>query len=287
MSLSVIVAVAFAIAGVAGVLYWLLVTTEGVYLGRRVVIWLYDVYSRRYDDIKQFQPFYDHMLLAQPLMDRIRPHQSPLILDVATGTGRFPDALLNHGHFQGRIFAIDLSRKMLSQAAEKLASDGERVELIWCPAENLPFDDDTFDVVTCLEALEFMPDPVEALREAVRVLRPGGLLLTTNRIGRHMMPGKTFSQAKMEKLLADFGIEQVVIEPWQVDYQRVWGIKAGKSLVTGARPLIEVLRCPASSMRENGFIPVNAVLWQCAEHTEALVMFGEDGVLELLPLYHH
>ncbi len=34
--------------------WWLLITTEGVYLGRRVVIWLYDVYARRYDRIKQY-----------------------------------------------------------------------------------------------------------------------------------------------------------------------------------------------------------------------------------------
>lgn len=227
---------------VAWLLWWLLIETEGVYLGRGVVIWLYDVYATRYDDIKQFEPEYDRVLLAKPIMEIIAPHKSPMMLDVATGTGRFPISMMAHPEFQGRIVGLDLSKKMLKQAAKKLEADRNQVELLVSPAEDLPFPDDVFDVVTCLEALEFMVNPKSVLCEIARVLRPGGLLLMTNRIDIRM-PRKVFSGERLTELLAECEIEDVMIEPWQEDYHRVWGTKVGNSLPTGARPLIEVLQC--------------------------------------------
>ncbi len=229
--------------GIIALGYWLLIASEGVYLGRRAVIWLYDLYAGRYDDIKHYSKEYDHMLLAQPIMAAIEPIKNPLVLDVATGTARLPLALLRHKRFQGQIVGADLSRKMLAGAAYKLERD-RRVSLIWTPAEHLAFADHSFDVVCCLEALEFMVSPEAALRELVRVLRPGGLLFTTNRISTRLMPGKTFSDEQMEALLESLGVEQILIEYWQVDYNRVWGYKAGTSGPTLARPLAEVLRCP-------------------------------------------
>ena len=164
---------ALIIAAIIALGWWLLIETEGVYLGRRVVVWLYDLYAGRYDGIKQFSKQYDHQYLAQPIMEQIAPLQTPLILDVATGTGRLPLALLRHRQFHGRVIGADLSRKMLARAAAKI--DDPRVTLIWTPAEHLPFPDDTFDVVTCLEAVEFMIHREAVLRELVRVLRPDGL----------------------------------------------------------------------------------------------------------------
>lgn len=212
--------------------WWLIVASEGVYLGRRVVIWLYDIYAHRYDAIKHYRWEYEHMFLAQPLMEKIAPLTFPLVLDVATGTGRLPLALLHHAHFEGQVIALDLSWKMLRIAAEKL--DGVAgVSLLWCPAERLPFPNDTFNVVTCLEALEFMTEPENVLAELVRVLRPGGLLLITNRISTKLMPGKTWSDEQVFDLMDNYGIEDVEIEIWQVDYNKVWGRKKGK--VTGKR----------------------------------------------------
>ncbi len=157
------------LAGLIALGWWLLFATEGVYLGRRVVIWLYDLYATRYDGIKHFRREYDHMYLAQPIMERIAPIKSPLILDAATGTGRLPLAMLQHAHFQGRVIAVDLSRRMLSQAAVKF--NDAHVNLLCAPAEHLPFADDCFDVVTCLEALEFMEHPAATLSELIRVLQ--------------------------------------------------------------------------------------------------------------------
>jgi ubiquinone/menaquinone biosynthesis C-methylase UbiE len=204
--------------------WWLLIESEGVYLGRRVVIWLYDLYAGRYDDIKHFRSEYDHRFLAQPLMKRLARNKAPLILDVATGTGRLPLAMIRHTHFKGRVIGVDLSERMLRQAQVKFAGE-DRVTLMLAPAENLPFLDDSFDVVTCLEALEFMREPAKVVHECIRVLRPGGVLLITNRINTRWMPGKIFTGDEMAYMLLAFGIDEIEIEKWQFDYDRVWGLK--------------------------------------------------------------
>jgi ubiquinone/menaquinone biosynthesis C-methylase UbiE len=270
------------ILAVIGVLaWWLLIASEGVYLGRRVVILLYDLYARRYDGIKNYAREYEHMFLAQPIMEAVSPNRKPLILDVATGTGRLPLAMVRHGNFQGRAIGVDLSRKMLQCASENIYPYEEMVDFIWSPAENLPFADDTFDVVTCLEALEFMADPKVVLREMVRVLRPGGLLLTTQRQNTKLMPGKTWTSSEMQSILGSMGIENAKAQVWQVDYRKVWGKKAGQSTPTGAKKLDEILRCPrckADLMKPDG------QAWRC-ENCGGQAKVGADRVIELFPLY--
>lgn len=257
--------------------WWLLIESEGVYLGRRVVIWLYDVYAGRYDGIKQFSKQYDFQFLAQPIMEKIAPIKAPLVLDVATGTARLPLTLRRHARFQGRIIGVDLSRKMLARAASKIGSDS-RITLIWSPAEHLPFPDDTFDVVTCLEAIEFMIPREAVLREMLRVLRPDGLMLITNRINTRLLPGRTWTDKQMQATLEAMGMERVVIERWQVDYNRVWARKPGASLPTLARPLAEVLRCPNC---DEALLVEHGDDWACPTcHYHAPIM--ADGVIEMV-----
>jgi ubiquinone/menaquinone biosynthesis C-methylase UbiE len=260
--------------------WWLLIASEGVYLGRRTVIWLYDLFAPRYDNVKKFNSIYDHALLAQPIMERIAPHKAPLVLDVATGTGRLPLALLRHKHFQGRVMGVDLSRQMLRSAAAKLQPYGNQTALLWCPAERLPFADNTFDVVCCLEALEFMTSPQAAVREMVRVLRPGGLLFTSNRINTRLMPGKTWDREQLAQLLVDLNIADADLEPWQKDYDRVWAIKGGESQPTGARPLGEILRCPCCPA---SLMIARDGAWVC-ELCGGEARIGSDGVIEIYAL---
>lgn len=267
-------------AGLIVLAWWLFISTEGVYLGRSVVVWLYDLYADRYDDVKNYHHEYEYLLLARPMMEAIAPHNAPLVLDVATGTGRLPLALLGHERFQGHIIGSDLSRRMVCIAARKLQGYGERVSLIWTPAESLPFGDGTFDIVTCLESLEFMAHPKQVLRELARVLRPGGILLVTNRISTRLMPGKTWSSEQIQQLLQSLGIEQVMIEVWQADYDQVWGRKAGVSPFVGVHPLGEVLGCPRC---RQGPMAQQGDLWVC-ERCRGSARVGADGVIELFPL---
>ncbi len=228
----------------AFLIWWLIFETEGVYLGRSVVIALYDLYAHRYDHIKQFDDTADFALVSQPILDRVAPLTGPLVLDVATGTGRLPLILARNAKFDGHVIGLDASRRMLNRAQEKIAT--ARFEsfasLLHHDASELPFADGSFDVVTCLEALEFMPDPQAALAEMIRVLRHGGLLLTTIRIDTRWMPDRTWSKAKMRSELALRGMRDIEIAIWQEDYSQVWARKSGDSLPIGSGRLESVLR---------------------------------------------
>jgi ubiquinone/menaquinone biosynthesis C-methylase UbiE len=219
----------FLTTAVLGVLlYWLLITTEGVYLGRRVVVWLYDITAHKYDGIKAFDPEEEQFFLIRPLLLRLRHKPNALVLDVATGTGRVPHFLLAEPTFNGRIVGLDASTEMLRLAMDKLRPYGDRASLVQQVADRLPFPDNQFDLVTCLEALEFFPSDTAALQEMVRVLQPGGTLLVTRRKGRE---GKAFigryrNVQQFEAHLQQLGLEDVYTNPWQVDYDQVFGRKS-------------------------------------------------------------
>lgn len=223
-------------------LRWLLIDTEGVYLGRRIVVGLYDAYAKRYDRIKQFDDVTEHLYLAQPIMNALQPHTDPLVLDVATGTGRLPLALCQHARFEGHIIALDLSRGMLEEAAVKLSTEHfeEYVTLLWATAETLPFHDSRFDLVTCLEALEFMPSPEKTLKELARVLSPGGVILVTLRQDV-FMPGRRWTYEYMAQSLSDIGVIEIRATEFTTDYKLIWGRKAGQDRFQGIRPIEELI----------------------------------------------
>ena len=225
-----------AVAGllVAAVAYWLLVITEGVFLGKRLVVWLYDVTAFRYDRVKEWDDEDEEILVVQPVLALTRQAQ-PTILDVATGTGRVPLFLLRDERFDGTIVALDPSAKMLGYAKSAVGQlsleQQQRVVLGEHSAENLPFPDANFDGITCLEALEFMPSDKAALHEMVRVLRPGGFLMVTR---RKEWEAYTFlhryrSRAGMIQLVESLGVERVQCLDWQSNYDLVVGRKSASS----------------------------------------------------------
>lgn len=232
-------------------LYWQLIIAEGAYLGPRVVTLLYDWSAHVYERIKQYDAGDEQWFLGLPLARALELIPAPLVLDVATGTGRLPRALLRQPAFEGRVIGLDLSRRMLRQAVRRTAQFAARLTYIWQDASNLPFDDDTFDAVTCMEALEFTPNPRAALAELVRVLRPGGVLLVTNRVGADakFLPRRAFPRAGFEQVLGGFPLEDIKVRSWQMDYDLAWAVKTGKPRGGGIRPLPEILRCPACGGR--------------------------------------
>ena len=215
----------------AAFLYWLLVTTEGVFLGRRVVVLLYDLTAHTYDAIKEYDPDDERLLVARPVMHAVRDISDPLILDVATGTGRVPVDLLREPAFHGRLLALDAAPRMLAIAQRRLAPYSGRVQLVQRPAVPLPFADATFDAVTCLEALEFFPSDEAALHEMVRVLKPGGVLLTTRRCGAEARAflHRYRSADNFHALLRKSGLAGIEIFYWQVNYDLVRAWKPGSA----------------------------------------------------------
>lgn len=216
-----------AVAGGVWLAHWLLIRTEGVFLGRRVVVWLYDLAAGRYDAVKQFDADTESAFVTWPLRRRLKGRPAPLVLDVATGTGRLPFFLLQEPEFNGRVIGLDASAGMLARAQAKLAPFGDRAALVRQSALDLPFGNATFAAVTCLEALEFLPDTPGALREMVRVLRPGGVLLVTRRQGADAsyFLGHTYDRDAFEELLGELGLTEIRSQPWQVEYELVWAMR--------------------------------------------------------------
>lgn len=232
-----IVLAALGFIALAGLfLYWQLVVAEGAYLGTRIVALLYDQFAPRYDRVKQYDKAGDARMLAEPVLRHMRASFHPLaergsgvrVLDVATGTGRLPDALLSQPRFTGHIVALDASAGMLALAHEKLRQHSDRIEFIQRDAHVLPYPDAAFDVVTCVEALEFMRDWRGATREMLRVLKPGGLLVLSNRIGPDAwkLPGRAVPTAIFCDWLRDAGVQRIERRAWLVDYDLVTGIKS-------------------------------------------------------------
>jgi SAM-dependent methyltransferase len=99
------------------------------------------------------------------------------VLDCGTGTGVLIRALPVDLTRSRRTHGVDRSPGMLAQAAIEFGRVSLAVELHRADVRRLPFPSDGFDVVMGAHMLEHVSDPLDGLREMVRVLRPGGSLL--------------------------------------------------------------------------------------------------------------
>ena len=223
---------------------------EGVHLGPRVQAWLYDRWSKKYDKSKRESQSRDHEMLAQPLVDALKNVPAPFVLDFATGTGRLSYALMSQPGFKGRIVALDLSQGMLEQAASKLSPYLDRVDLLRHQSLPLPFPDAAFDAVCALEVLELFPNMDEPLSELTRVIRPGGILLTSRGTEESGRKAKVKSKTQFTALLERSGSQNVQITKWWKLFDRVISAKKGLSIPVGAQKLSEVMRCPVCKLTQ-------------------------------------
>jgi ubiquinone/menaquinone biosynthesis C-methylase UbiE len=219
---------AWVAAGAAAIalLTWELWICEGAHLGRRFVVWLYDISARRYDDIKRFDPDWERRILGESVANALGGLDDARLLDVGAGTGRMARALDGLRFFRGTIFALEPSRQMVALGRRHAPGVSARWLRGWGDA--LPFASDAFDMVTGFEVLEFTPRPWAVLSEMVRVLVPGGWLLVSNRVGwqARWILGKTIPRAAVRERLSRMGLEDVEVDLWQLDYDLVWARKA-------------------------------------------------------------
>jgi ubiquinone/menaquinone biosynthesis C-methylase UbiE len=127
---------------------------------------------------------------AEEIARRARALQPRRILETAAGTGAVT-RVLHEALPDAEIVATDLNQPMLDVNAAHIRSD--RVRFVEADAQQLPFDDDSFDLVVCQFGSMFFPDKVRGHSEARRVLRNGGhyLLAIWDRIERNPLTAVT------------------------------------------------------------------------------------------------
>jgi ubiquinone/menaquinone biosynthesis C-methylase UbiE len=94
------------------------------------------------------------------------------VLEVAPGPGYFAVELAKLGTY--RIVGLDISESLLRIAADNATKAGVDVEFRHGNASSMPFDSDSFDFIYCRAAFKNFSEPVRAINEMYRVLRPGG-----------------------------------------------------------------------------------------------------------------
>lgn len=161
---------------------------------------------------------YDREMRVMERIFAIRPGRewacggaSGRVLEIAVGTAR-------NLPFYGSdvdLTGVDLSPTMLAIARDRAASMGRTVALQEADATALPFPDAHFDTVVCTLALCTIPDPVAAVREAVRVCRPDGQL----RFVEHGVASNrlvAWGQRALEPLTLRFQADRQTVNPHQV-----------------------------------------------------------------------
>jgi demethylmenaquinone methyltransferase / 2-methoxy-6-polyprenyl-1,4-benzoquinol methylase len=110
------------------------------------------------------------------LVSRVQVGPTDTVLDVATGTAAVAIELTRRTGCH--VVGLDQSVEMLDAGRGRVeAADlGDRIELVVGIAERLPFEDASFDGLTCTYLLRYVDDPAATMRELARVVRPGGTI---------------------------------------------------------------------------------------------------------------
>lgn len=138
---------------------------------------------------------------TRDLLQRAAPRPGERVLDIACGTGIVAREVAPLVGPAGQVTALDLSPAMLAVARALPIPEGAPIVWREGSAQALPFADAAFDLVLCQQGLQFFPDRSLALREARRVLAPGGrAVLSVLRSLQHNSAYQAFVEAQARHL---------------------------------------------------------------------------------------
>ena len=147
------------------------VTNQKAFKGAGMEGWVARWYARtRRNDTDDFRR------QAQVVAQRLASGSS--VLEVAPGPGFFAVELAKLGDF--KITGLDISRTFVEIAKDNACKAGVRIDFRFGNASSLPFPGDSFNFIYCSAAFKNFSEPVKALDEMHRVLRPGGEALITD-----------------------------------------------------------------------------------------------------------
>jgi 2-polyprenyl-6-hydroxyphenyl methylase/3-demethylubiquinone-9 3-methyltransferase len=127
---------------------------------------------RWWDPQGEFRPLHELNPLRLGWIDRLAPLAGKRVLDVGCGGGILAEAMARLG---ASVTGIDLSEKPLRVAQLHLLETGVAVSYQEVSAEDLARSQpESFDVVTCMELLEHVPDPASTISACARLVKPGG-----------------------------------------------------------------------------------------------------------------
>jgi ubiquinone/menaquinone biosynthesis C-methylase UbiE len=102
------------------------------------------------------------------------------VLEMGCGSGAFTTFVARAVGKKGKIFALDIQQKMLDQLSGKLErsenKDIKNIQPILASAYEIPFDQDSLDLVYMVSVFQEIPDTARTLKEIKRILKPGGIL---------------------------------------------------------------------------------------------------------------
>jgi 2-polyprenyl-6-hydroxyphenyl methylase/3-demethylubiquinone-9 3-methyltransferase len=136
---------------------------------------------RWWDPQSEFRPLHEINPLRLEWIDSLARVAGKQVIDIGCGGGILAEAMADKG---AKVTGIDLSDKALKVAKLHLLESGKEVEYLAIPAEDIAEQrPESYDVVTCMEMLEHVPEPASTIAACARLCKPGGWLFfsTINR----------------------------------------------------------------------------------------------------------
>ena len=138
---------------------------------------VFNVVSSKYDLMNDVMSLGVHRVWKKRLIDWINPSKNTKIIDMSAGTGDVTKEFLKRVGYDTEIYCVDPNKKMIDEGRKRLKNFKE-VKWICSHAENLPFQENLFDVYVVSFGLRNFNDIEKSLNEAYRVLKPGGRFIS-------------------------------------------------------------------------------------------------------------